>query len=61
MTIGDHAVVGAGAVVTRDVPAFSMAAGSPAIVKRTWHDDGALKLPKAAKESRAEEAECVEH
>ncbi|GHI97391.1 acyltransferase [Streptomyces olivaceus] len=30
VTIGDHCVVGAGAVVTRDLPAWSVAAGSPA-------------------------------
>ncbi|MFG2589674.1 DapH/DapD/GlmU-related protein [Streptomyces sp. NPDC048438] len=30
VTIGDHCVVGAGAVVTKDLPAWSVAAGSPA-------------------------------
>jgi acetyltransferase-like isoleucine patch superfamily enzyme len=37
--IGDHAVVGMGAVVTRDVPAWAVAAGNPARVigdRRTW-------------------------
>jgi acetyltransferase-like isoleucine patch superfamily enzyme len=30
ITIGDHAVVGAGAVVTKDVPAYAVVAGVPA-------------------------------
>ncbi|MFC4113351.1 DapH/DapD/GlmU-related protein [Nonomuraea zeae] len=30
VTIGDHAVVGAGSVVTKDVPAWAMVAGNPA-------------------------------
>ncbi|RRR75586.1 DapH/DapD/GlmU-related protein, partial [Streptomyces sp. RP5T] len=34
VTIGDHCVIGAGAVVTRDVPAWSVAAGNPARVLR---------------------------
>ncbi|WP_411860315.1 hypothetical protein [Cupriavidus sp. TA19] len=36
VVIGQHAVVAAGSVVTRDVPAFSLVAGSPAVQKRTW-------------------------
>jgi acetyltransferase-like isoleucine patch superfamily enzyme len=34
-TIGDRAVVGAGAVVTRDVPADEVVAGAPAQTIRT--------------------------
>lgn len=35
VTIGDHCVVGAGSVVTKDLPARSLAVGSPARVIRT--------------------------
>ncbi len=35
VTIGEDTVIGAGAVVTRDIPAFSIAAGVPARVAKT--------------------------
>lgn len=35
VTLGDRAVIGAGAVVTKDIPAYSMAAGNPARIVRT--------------------------
>jgi acetyltransferase-like isoleucine patch superfamily enzyme len=35
-TIGDYAVVGAGAVVTKDIPAYAIAAGNPARVRRQF-------------------------
>jgi acetyltransferase-like isoleucine patch superfamily enzyme len=35
VTIGDHAVIGAGSVVTRDIPARAIAAGNPCRVLRT--------------------------
>lgn len=34
VTIGDCSVVAAGSVVTKDVPSYTMVAGSPAIVKK---------------------------
>jgi acetyltransferase-like isoleucine patch superfamily enzyme len=38
ITVGERALVGAGSVVTRDVPAFSVVAGNPArIIKRLPH------------------------
>lgn len=35
VTIGDYSVIGAGSVVTRDIPPFSIAVGSPARVVKT--------------------------
>jgi acetyltransferase-like isoleucine patch superfamily enzyme len=43
VTIGEHAVVGAGAVVTRDVPPVSIVAGNPAKVTRQFDSLGQLK------------------
>lgn len=34
VTIGDGAIIGAFAVVTKDVPAYGVAVGNPAVVKR---------------------------
>ncbi|GGH87258.1 hypothetical protein GCM10007362_48960 [Saccharibacillus endophyticus] len=38
VTIGDHAVVAAGAVVTKDVPQDAVVAGVPAKFIKTIHD-----------------------
>lgn len=39
VTVGDGSVIGAGSVVTRSVPPFSIAAGAPARVLRRRFDD----------------------
>ena len=39
VTIGRGSVVGAGSVVTKDIPPYSLAAGNPAVVKKNLLDD----------------------
>ncbi len=39
VTIGDNSVIGAGSVVTRDVPANSVAVGNPCRVLRQFNED----------------------
>jgi acetyltransferase-like isoleucine patch superfamily enzyme len=40
VNIGEHAIVGAGSVVTKDVPAYTIVAGNPARVIRKTPDRG---------------------
>jgi acetyltransferase-like isoleucine patch superfamily enzyme len=35
VTVGEHSIIGAGSVVTKDVPAFCIVAGNPARILRT--------------------------
>ncbi|WP_188507602.1 acyltransferase [Parapedobacter pyrenivorans] len=39
VTIGKHAVIGAGSIVTRDIPAFSVAVGNPARVIKAFNSE----------------------
>lgn len=39
VTVGEGAVIAANAVITKDVPAFSMVAGNPAIIIKQINDD----------------------
>lgn len=44
VSIGDHSVIGAGSVVTRDIPANCIAAGSPCRVIRAMTEDEVFKV-----------------
>ena len=39
VTIGEGSIIGAGAVVTKDIPDFSIAVGVPARVIKTYNED----------------------
>jgi UDP-2-acetamido-3-amino-2,3-dideoxy-glucuronate N-acetyltransferase len=43
ITIGEYAMIGAGSVVTRDVPPYALAYGNPARVRREISKEGDLK------------------
>jgi acetyltransferase-like isoleucine patch superfamily enzyme len=51
VTIGDYSVIGAGSVVTSNIPPYAIAAGNPAKVIRTSNglDDAPLVLKNATK------------
>ena len=38
VTIGEHSIIGANSVVTHDIPAYSIAVGTPARVVKRWDD-----------------------
>lgn len=47
ITVGENAIVGAGSVVTKDVPANTVVAGNPArILRRIPEAEGAVTLPQ---------------
>jgi len=47
VTIGDYALVGAGSVITKDVPAYALVYGNPARVQGLVNEDGyKLSMPK---------------
>jgi len=52
--IGEHAVIGAGSVVTKSVPAFSIVAGNPARILREFSNLDELKAYIHQKQESAE-------
>lgn len=53
VTIGENALVGAGSVVTKDVPANTIVAGNPAkIIKKTQSKKTAQRTPVKKKKTR---------
>lgn len=47
VTIGEHSIVGTNSVVTHDIPAYSVAVGSPAKVIKMWDKDDKIWISKS--------------
>jgi acetyltransferase-like isoleucine patch superfamily enzyme len=51
ITVGEHAIVGAGSVVTKDVPPYTIVAGNPARILRTIekekNDESTISQPQS--------------
>ena len=57
VTLGKYSFIGAGAVVTRDIPDYSMVYGNPAYVKG-WVCECGVKLNLTSSDSSRETAKC---
>ena len=58
-TIGKYAFIGAGTVVTRDIPAYAMVVGNPGRI-RGWVCECGAKLPLDASANHKADAACTE-
>jgi acetyltransferase-like isoleucine patch superfamily enzyme len=46
VTIGEHVVIGANSVVTKNIPSFSVAVGSPArVIRKFVENEGWVEVP----------------
>jgi serine acetyltransferase len=48
VTVGEYAMIGAGSLVTKDVPDRALVYGSPAVIKGWLNDDGTKMLQEGA-------------
>lgn len=56
VTVGDNCVIGAGSVVTKDIPAHSVAVGNPArVIKTVTADDRPAAPHQFSAEALAQE------
>jgi UDP-2-acetamido-3-amino-2,3-dideoxy-glucuronate N-acetyltransferase len=58
VTIGQYAFIGAGSVITRDIPDYALVYGNPGRL-RGWMCNCGIKLPLGIDQRQEEAAECI--